>query len=374
MSRLLIVDGSNLLFQMFFGMPSRITNAEGKAIQGALGFVGALLKIIRRTGPTHIAVLFDGEHENERTELNADYKANRVDYSQTPEEDSPFSQLPDVYAALDYMGIKHNISLIHENNRYADLIEIISDYKPSWLYIQPYILNKLLNIYAEKNQTPPASLKYIEVYGEMVFPGLKERVKEVFNVPIAIMYGSEEMNCIAYEWHENKMQIVNENVFVEHLSDGHISDCTGEGIAIITNLNNHAMPLIRYDQGDVISLEADKAKFEYHIVSIKGRKLDSIMVNKNTEINSFILQEIIAEANNQFKDIISFYRYFYYARERELRCSINVKKMEWFDSVKEFIKSSFKMKVGNIGITFEVNRSFDENDFKNKFKFLEIIN
>ena len=107
MKRLLIVDGSNLLFQMFFGMPSRITNSEGKAIQGILGFVGALLKIIRRTEPTHIAVLFDGEHENERTGLNADYKANRVDYSQIPEEDSPFSQLPDVYTALDYMGIKH---------------------------------------------------------------------------------------------------------------------------------------------------------------------------------------------------------------------------------------------------------------------------
>ena len=107
MNRLLIVDGSNLLFQMFFGMPARITNSEGKAIQGTLGFVGALLKIIRRTEPTHIAVLFDGEHENQRKELNADYKANRIDYSQVAEEDSPFSQLPDVYTALDYMGIKH---------------------------------------------------------------------------------------------------------------------------------------------------------------------------------------------------------------------------------------------------------------------------
>lgn len=116
MNRLLIVDGSNLLFQMFFGMPSRITNSEGKAIQGTLGFVGALLKIIRRTEPTHIAVLFDGEHENERTELNADYKANRVDYSQTPEEDSPFSQLPDVYAALDYMGIKHTETTVCETD------------------------------------------------------------------------------------------------------------------------------------------------------------------------------------------------------------------------------------------------------------------
>lgn len=107
MNRLLLVDGSNLLFQMFFGMPARIINEQGKAIQGTLGFVGALLKIIRRVEPTHTAVLFDGEHENVRSQMNADYKANRVDYSQTPEEETPFSQLPDVYAALNYLGIKH---------------------------------------------------------------------------------------------------------------------------------------------------------------------------------------------------------------------------------------------------------------------------
>lgn len=107
MNRLLLVDGSNLLFQMFFGMPARIINEQGKAIQGTLGFVGALLKIIRKTEPTHIAVLFDGEHKNARSALDSDYKANRVDYSKIPEENNPFSQLPDVYAALDYLGIKH---------------------------------------------------------------------------------------------------------------------------------------------------------------------------------------------------------------------------------------------------------------------------
>lgn len=67
MNRLPIVDGSNLLFQMFFGMPARITNSDGKAIPGTLGFVGVLLKMIRRTEPTHAAVLFDGEHENDRS-------------------------------------------------------------------------------------------------------------------------------------------------------------------------------------------------------------------------------------------------------------------------------------------------------------------
>lgn len=104
---MLLVDGSNLLFQMFFGMPARIINAQGKAIQGTLGFVGALLKIIRRVRPTHVAVLFDGEHENERATLDETYKSNRIDYSQVEEEDSPFSQLPDVYAALDFLKIRH---------------------------------------------------------------------------------------------------------------------------------------------------------------------------------------------------------------------------------------------------------------------------
>ena len=104
---LLIVDGHNLLFQMFYGMPARIVGKDGRAIQGTLGFVGALIRILKMTAPTHVAVLFDGAHENPRRKLLADYKANRVDYSQVPEEDNPFSQLPDIYRALDFLGIRH---------------------------------------------------------------------------------------------------------------------------------------------------------------------------------------------------------------------------------------------------------------------------
>ncbi len=105
MKKLLLVDGSNLLFQMFYGMPSRITNKDGKPIQGILGFVGALRKIITATSPTHICVLFDGEHENPRSSLYEDYKSNRIDYSTVPLEDTPFSQLPDIYKALEYLKI-----------------------------------------------------------------------------------------------------------------------------------------------------------------------------------------------------------------------------------------------------------------------------
>ena len=107
MHKILLVDGSNLLFQMFFGMPARIINEQGKAIQGTLGFVGALLKIIRRISPTHVAVLFDGGSYNPRVDLDADYKSNREDYSQVAEEENPFFQLPDIYDALDFLRICH---------------------------------------------------------------------------------------------------------------------------------------------------------------------------------------------------------------------------------------------------------------------------
>lgn len=107
MEKYLLVDGSNLLFQMFYGMPARIPGPDDRPIQGTLGFVGALLKMIRMVQPTHVGVFFDGECENPRKALDGDYKANRPDWSEVPEEELPFSQLPDIYAALDHLGICH---------------------------------------------------------------------------------------------------------------------------------------------------------------------------------------------------------------------------------------------------------------------------
>ena len=107
MDRLLIVDGHNLLFQMFFGMPSRIIGAKGCAIQGVIGFVGAINKMIKLYQPSHLLVMFDGEKNNPRKEILADYKANRIDYSTVPDDENPFTQLEMIYSALDYMGITH---------------------------------------------------------------------------------------------------------------------------------------------------------------------------------------------------------------------------------------------------------------------------
>ena len=101
---------------MFFGMPTRIIGLGGQAIQGVIGFVGAVNRLMDTYHPTHLLVMFDGERHNPRKDVLEEYKANRIDYSDVPEEENPFSQLPLVYEALDYMGIKHTETTVCETD------------------------------------------------------------------------------------------------------------------------------------------------------------------------------------------------------------------------------------------------------------------
>ncbi len=107
MDHLLLVDGHNLLFQMFYGMPNRIIGQNGNTCHGVVGFIGGLLKMIKMLEPTHLFVIFDGEKGTDKNTIDEAYKANRIDYTDVVEEENPFSQLPLIYQVLDYLKIPH---------------------------------------------------------------------------------------------------------------------------------------------------------------------------------------------------------------------------------------------------------------------------
>ena len=106
MKKLLLIDGSNLLCKAFFGVPERLL-PDGKPVQGVIGFVGIMVKIIRETGPTHILVVFDPEEVPSRVALYARYKQNRQDFGDKPDRENPFTQLADVKRALDGLSINY---------------------------------------------------------------------------------------------------------------------------------------------------------------------------------------------------------------------------------------------------------------------------
>ena len=156
--RLLLVDGSNLMFQMFYGMPSRIVNKQGVAIHGVLGFVGAFLRIVGLVEPTHILVVFDGEHENPRVLLDDQYKANRPDFSAMQEEETPFSQMPYIYDALDHMGVKCFETVHFEADDVINAMPILEGFISSqWaitLSREPYCAKSFAAVLGPIPQTP----------------------------------------------------------------------------------------------------------------------------------------------------------------------------------------------------------------------------
>lgn len=115
------MDGHNLLFRAFYGIPARIL-PSGKPVHGTIGFLGLLKKIANIIKPSHSLVVFDSEFSCERKNEYESYKANRESFEKVSPAENPFSQLADIKHALD----KLQMSWIEPNGFEAD--DVIASY------------------------------------------------------------------------------------------------------------------------------------------------------------------------------------------------------------------------------------------------------
>jgi DNA polymerase-1 len=115
--RLMILDGSSLLFRAFYALPP-LTSPQGEYTNAIHGFSNMLVKMIQDYQPTRMAVAFDKSRHTFRTEMYAEYKGTR---EKTPEEFS--SQVPILRDFLDAWGIPF---LELDNYEADDIIGTIS--------------------------------------------------------------------------------------------------------------------------------------------------------------------------------------------------------------------------------------------------------
>lgn len=285
---------------------------------------------------------------------------------------SPFNPTDNlVIHNVSQYSLNINCACIQDNQRLMEVIRRITDFSPEWLYIQPSILARLTQCYRKYNLIVPKSLRYIESFGELLSEFRRKQFETFFNVPIVDMYGSEEHNGIAYECPYGRMHILDDNVQVEILKDGIISN-HGEGEAIITNLNNHAMPLIRYNQGDVIIKSRNTAclceSSEDHVEVIKGRQYQ-ILKDGKFEISPFLLNEVVSEVQNQYDDPIWEYSYLYCIKDKHLtlRVVINPVFCNWVSEITKSLEKTFYSKLTyNTRILFSVEVHKNQVCFENK--------
>lgn len=94
-----LVDGSYFLFRAFHALPP-LTTSTGLHTNAIRGAISAIQKLMRRTQPTHMAVIFDTPEPTFRHKLSPIYKGDRPSM---PEELS--QQIPYLHALIKALGI-----------------------------------------------------------------------------------------------------------------------------------------------------------------------------------------------------------------------------------------------------------------------------
>ena len=91
---------------------------------------------------------------------------------------------------------------------------------------------------------------------ESLLPSWADTIRQAMNCKVYDYYGCGESNSLGFQCQEgNTYHIPEEHVILEIESEDGQTDLLGKGGVLITDLDNYAMPLLRYRNGDYLTIE-----------------------------------------------------------------------------------------------------------------------
>ncbi len=140
-------------------------------------------------------------------------------------------------------------SFLKNYANFSDYVGWLRRIDPVFICTLPSDLEGLVRVFEREGERLP-SLRKILCGSEVLDDALREQTRRVLGVEIAEYYGSTEAflawQCPAGSYHINA-----EHVLLEIVDDNGRSVQAGElGRVLMTTLENHLMPLVRYEIGD----------------------------------------------------------------------------------------------------------------------------
>lgn len=133
----------------------------------------------------------------------------------------------------------------------GEQFDLIGDFAPDILLAYPSILSALIRE-SEARGVRLDSIRHLRTVGETVSPSLRAEARAHFGLEIADTYSSQEMGIVALQCPQStSYHVMAEAVIVEILrKDGSVCAPGEAGRMVVTDLQNFATPMIRYDIGD----------------------------------------------------------------------------------------------------------------------------
>lgn len=217
-------------------------------------------------------------------------------------------------------------------------LSIVKLWKPSYIYGYTngiYEMAGAILKYLPEFSVP--SIKLAITTSEMLRFHQRQAIAKAFKCNVAQEYGVGEVGIIGFECKKGNIHVNDDMVYIEK---------SDNDSALVTSLVNYAMPLIRYNTGDMVELSNEKCSCGLPFSSIKtlkGRNSEIIKYEDKTihsEVFDYIAREFITEDNKEITN-------FQVVRTKENHLQFVVVPGERFDEEKliktitQFVKAQF---------------------------------
>lgn len=167
----------------------------------------------------------------------------------------------------------------------------------------PSAISAIAKFITDKGDNPKKfNIDGVITSGESLYDNQREIIEKTFDTICLSRYSTEELGVLAHECESEYNHHINEASYkVEVLKiDQDVPADTGEvGRIIVTDLFSHAMPLIRYETGD-LGILGDRCECGLNtpiLSSVEGRSLESIFTVTGDKLSPFFVNPIMKDFN-----------------------------------------------------------------------------
>ncbi|GMV56023.1 MAG: hypothetical protein AMXMBFR6_18280 [Betaproteobacteria bacterium] len=158
----------------------------------------------------------------------------------------------------------------------------ILDFRPRMLFGYPSALALVAqHARAQGVSLDRRGIQVAFVTAERLYPHQRDAIEQVFGCRVANGYGGRDAGFLAHECPAGQLHITAEDVIIEVVGpDGRPRPPGEVGQVVVTHLHSHEFPFIRYVNGDLAALSADRCAC--------GRGLPSI-AEVHGRVNEFLV-------------------------------------------------------------------------------------
>jgi phenylacetate-CoA ligase len=173
---------------------------------------------------------------------------SRFDTGDTPDPNPNWRQ------KLLYRSLTLHTAAVSDESM-AKYVDVLRKYRPR--YMVAYAQSAALFAeFCRANNIRDIAFESMIVSAEMLLPGKRELIEETFGGKVFNRYGCREVSVIASECEYHSGLHVNADTLLVEVEPAPNLP-PGMGRILVTDLLNRSMPLIRYEIGDLASLDAD---------------------------------------------------------------------------------------------------------------------